>query len=194
MATTTDIEEVFGISKYRIDSWARARDSNYLLVQFLKSFSRIDLQLRVREILESTGTELVSPKMFIDTLVSNLKNSGINEFSDAQQENVRNITKVQRGLRRGYTSDALLEINGNHYIIDFKHLLPSTSNLERQIKRILEYADNNKLNLIRIIYIANNKNRHMKNNTIIQENASFYRFDDIAENLYKKKVIITGYI
>ena len=193
MATTKDIEDILGISKNKIDSWSRARDSNHLLVKFLKSFSKVDLQLRIDEILKDSGELLISPEEFLETLVKNLRNSGIVEFNDSETEEITKISQTERSLDNAFIPDMLIEVDGEHYIFEFKHLLPSVKNLSAQIDNIFNYAENNSLNLIRIIYIINNKDvpEKIDENEEIKSIASFYRFDDIAMNLFGKKVILT---
>ena len=193
MATTKDIEDIFGISKNKIDSWSRARDSNHLLVKFLKSFSKVDLQLRIDEIMKDSGELLISPEEFLKALVKNLQNSGIEEFNDSGTEEITEISQTERSLDNAFIPDMLIAVDDEHYIFEFKHLLPSVENLSRQIDRMFNYAKDNSLNLIRIIYIINNKAvpGNIGKDEKIKSIASFYRFDDIAMNLFGKKVILT---
>lgn len=193
MATTKDIEDILGISKNKIDSWSRARDSNHLLVKFLKSFSRVDLQLRINEILKGSDEILKSPEEFIDKLASNLQDSGITEFKNSHTKEITQIAQTKRSLDNAFIPDMLIEVSNEHYIFEFKHLLPSVTNLFNQIDIINHYAEDNSLNLKRIIYIVNNKkvSKNIANDEKIKNIASFYRFDDIAMNLFDKKVILT---
>ncbi len=193
MATTKDIEDILGISKNKIDSWSRARDSNHLLVKFLKSFSKVDLQLRIDEILKDSGELLISPEEFLEALVKNLRNSGIEEFNDSETEEITEISQTERSLDNAFIPDMLIEVDDEHYIFEFKHLLPSVTNLSKQINNISIYAENNNLNLMRIIYIVNNKKipKNIGKDEKIKSIASFYRFDDIAMNLFGKKAILT---
>ena len=189
MATTKDIEEILGIPKSKIESWSRARDSNYVLVKFLKSFSRFELNQRVQSLFEDSDTVIVPPEKFIKKLKENIGICGIREFAGMNGEEVELVSQPNRGLSTiGF--DMLLKANNTYYAIEFKHLLPSLANLERNIEKMEQYAKENKWDLSRIIYIINNKTVP---ETILEKVgyiASFYRFDDIAKNLYGKKVIL----
>ncbi len=193
MATTEDIRDIFGLSKSKIDTWARGRDGNYLLVQFLKSFSSIDLESRLDTILKKNGKEKKKPHEFIDMLLHNLTISGIREF-EGVPDHVE-IKQIRSACLRDI-ADLVVDIDGKIYVIEFKHLIPSKLNLIKEIKIIHNHIQKCHLELERIIYISSNRSfsSALTKDLSIVSIASFYDFDIIAHNLYGKKVILAGYL
>lgn len=132
MASAKEIEEVIGISGNTIETWSRSVDSKALLSKFLKSFSKHDLQERVKSILEQGDIEKVTWKKLIEDIVAKsitLFPSGSYKLIYSSQ--IDKISPNKRG------PDLLMYDRkaGSAIIIFITSLIPSRGNMTRIIQR-----------------------------------------------------------
>ncbi len=132
MASAKDIEEVIGISENTIETWSRSVDSKALLSKFLKSFSRHDLQERVKSILEQGNIKKVSWKELVNDIADNsTKLYPGKSFELIYSSHINTAFSIKNG------PDILMydQKTASISIIFINSLIPSRTNMTRSIQR-----------------------------------------------------------
>lgn len=200
MATSSDIQEVFGISARTIETWSATRDEKYLLARFLKSYGKHDLAARLYSIVEEENIKVIDKADFIKDLSENISLL----LSDLPAN-----YKIEIGDREGRTRglpDIVVRSDDTYYAINEVSQLPSKNNIMKNYcNKLVENVHNSNndffkgIEQVQVLFLTSRKSAGMGMDIVVEgteNNAckiTAVDIDAIAKKLYnREKLIITN--